>query len=167
MISKAMAERLNTQLKNEFFSAYSYLSMAGYCRAVNFNGAAAWMMLQYQEELQHAMKIFDYLSDQGAEIELQAMEQPAKSFSSILEVFEKALGHEQFITSELNALAGFALDEKDYATHAFLQWFLTEQIEEEATVGDIVEQLRLAGSDGPGWFLVDRELGARKPEPEA
>ena len=163
MISKEMEQSLFTQLKDEFASAYLYLSMSAYCNHIDFNGAATWFKLQYEEEQEHASRIYNYLIDQGAHVVLEGIPQPPSSFGSILETFESSLRHEQAMTEKLNNLSDQALKEKDHATYNLLQWFVNEQVEEEATVGEIISKLKLVKEDGYGLLMVDNELGARKP----
>lgn len=161
LLSDPMKEALSEQLNHEFYSAYLYLGMSAYCSHENFNGAAQWMQLQYEEEHLHATKIYDYLVDQGAHVKLLAIAAPADQYSSILEVFKASLAHEQQMTSRLNELSDMALKEKDHATYNLLQWFVNEQVEEEATVGAIIAKLHLVKEDGYGLLMVDNELGSR------
>ncbi len=148
----------------EFYSAYAYLSMSAYCRLLSMNGFAHWLETQAREELLHATKMYNYLNDQGAPVTLLPIDQPPTRFQSLVEVFEKALAHERHVTALLNDLTGFALQEKDHATHTFLQWYITEQVEEEATVNDILQSLKLVKDSGQGQLMLDRELAARTPE---
>jgi ferritin len=161
MISDAMTKELFAQLNHEFSSAYLYLSMSAYCSHIEFNGAASWLKLQYEEEHMHATKIFNYLVDQGVQVQLKALPEPPMDFGSILEVFTASLTHEQGMTAKLNNISDQALKEKDHATYNLLQWFVNEQVEEEATVGAIISKLKLVGKDGYGLLMVDNELGAR------
>jgi ferritin len=163
-LSKTVQDALNEQMKQEFYAAYLYLSMSAHCSAANFPGFAKWLRVQAQEEVGHAMRIFDYIEDRGGRVVLQSIPQPATEFPSILNVFEQARDHERKVTGMINRLYEFVDQEKDYASHPFLEWFLTEQIEEEKTSTQIVESLKLAG-DFPGAILMlDREMGARGPE---
>ena len=164
MLSRTVQEAMNKQIKNEFYSAYQYLSMAAYCEAANLPGFARWMRAQSQEELQHAMKFYDFILDRGGRVLLQAMDQPVADFGSPLEVFEQALGHEQRVTAMINDLYGLAVKENDYASQTFLQWFVTEQVEEEKNAGDVVETLKMIGGKSEALFLLDRELGRRRME---
>jgi len=161
MISKKIQGTLNEQLNLELYSAYSYLAISAYCSSIAMNGAAKWFFLQAQEELIHGEKVFRYLNDQEAEVVLTEIARPEEKYDSLLSAFKAALGHERSVTNSLNNLAGLCLEEKDHATHIFLQWFITEQIEEEATVSEIIDSLKLAGNSGEGMLLIDRELGAR------
>ncbi|MEC9491236.1 ferritin [Flexistipes sp.] len=161
MISKKMEQALNKQLNNEFFSAYLYLAMSAWSENRGLKGFANWFYVQYQEENFHAMKFYTYLLDQGAEVDLLKIDKPETKFSSSLEVFEKTLEHEQFITKSIYELVDLALSEKDHATNAFLQWFITEQVEEEASVNEIIDNLKLVDGQGNGIFMIDKELGTR------
>lgn len=162
MISKNMSKQLNRQLNHEFYSAYLYLSMSAYCSKNDFNGAAKWFLLQYEEEHQHATRIYNYLIDQGAGISLREIANPPKKFGSLLETFEESLSHEQVMTRRLNELSDAALKEKDHATYNLLQWFVNEQVEEEASVGEIISKLKMVKEDGYGLLMIDGELGSRQ-----
>ncbi|MCB0345211.1 MAG: ferritin [Bdellovibrionales bacterium] len=156
-----MIDLLNKHLNVELFAAYQYLAISAYCHSINMNGAAKWMQLQSQEELMHAMKFYNFINDREGRIVLEPIKQPKTEFSSLLEAFEAALGHERHVTSEIHNLVAEALERKDHATHTFLQWFVTEQLEEEATVVEIVQSLKLVGDNGHGLLMIDRELGSR------
>ncbi len=166
MISKKMEERLNQHLNAEFYSAYLYLSISGYCKRKSMNGFANWFYVQFQEELSHALKFYNYINDQGGTLTLLPLEQPPTTFSSLIEVFEKSLAHEKHVTTLLNDLSSFSLTEKDHATNIFLQWFITEQIEEEDSVTDILESVKLVKDSGQGLLMLDRELGSRSFQAE-
>ncbi len=156
-----MQAALAAQLNEEFFSAYLYLSMAAYCSHSDFNGAARWLEMQYEEEHLHATKIYNYLIEQGVQVSLRQIDEPPADFGSLVEVFEASLRHEQEMTARLNDLSDRALTEKDHATYNLLQWFVNEQVEEEATVGGIIAKLRMVSDDGYGLLMVDNELGER------
>ena len=160
-----MQDALSRQIGSEFASSYLYLSMSAYCAARNFNGFAHWFRLQSQEETAHALKLFDLVLDRGGQVTLQPIPAPEAEFESLLEVMQRALAHEQQVTAMIQDLFEVAVKEEDYITQTQLQWFLTEQVEEEKTVGTIVEQLRMIGSQGSGLFLLDRELAARGAAP--
>lgn len=161
MISEKMQEALNEQVNKEFFSAYMYLAMSGYCNRLGLPGFAHWMRMQYEEEIMHVTKMYDYIQDQGGEVHLLAIEQPAKEYGSPLEVFEKTLEHEQYVTGLIHRLMDLAVEERDYATQTFLQWYVTEQVEEEANVNDIVSPLRMVGEDKGGLMMIDQQLAGR------
>lgn len=162
MLSNTVQDAMNEQIKNELFSAYQYLSMAAFCETANLPGFARWMRAQSQEELQHAMKFYDFVLERNGRVALQAVDAPLGEFGSPLEVFEKALEHEQKVTAMINGLYGLAAGENDYASQTFLQWFVTEQVEEEKNAGDVVETLRMVGDSKEALFLLDRELGLRR-----
>ena len=161
VISDDIVDALLDQLNHEFQSANLYLAMSAYCSHVDFNGAAAWLRTQYEEEQLHALKIYDYLIDQDVHVVLGAMPAPATEFGSLLEVFQASLDHERSMTARLNDLSDLVLKHKDHATYNLLQWFVNEQVEEEATVSEIIAKLKLVGSDGYGLLMIDNELGAR------
>ena len=158
MISNAMAQRLNEQVNKEFYSAYFYMSMSAHSESENLRGVAAWFMAKYNEETAHAMKIYRYLHDQGARVVLESVDGPPSEYEDVLDMFEKTLAHEQAVTAAFNDLVDAALSEKDHATNIFLQWFVTEQIEDEATVSDIIARVKLVGKRGEGLFMIDNEL---------
>lgn len=167
MLSERMVEALNKQINREIYSAYLYLSMSAYDTFKGLKGFANWFMVQYQEEMTHVMKIYDYINDQGSKVKLMAVEQPPTEFGSPLEMFEKTLEHEKFVTRCINDLVNIAIEEKDHATKIFLQWFVTEQIEEEANDNDIIAKLKLVGKEGNGLFMIDKELATRVFVPPA
>jgi len=164
LLGKAVEEAMNEQIGNELFSAYQYLSMAAYCESENLPGFAQWMRAQSQEETEHAMKIYDFILERNGRVVLRAIDGPVVEFGSPLEVFERALEHEQKVTAMINDLYGLALRENDYASQTFLQWFVTEQVEEEKNAGDVVETLKMVGDKSEALFLLDRELGQRRVE---
>ena len=160
-----MQEALADQLDHEFGSAHLYLAMSAYCSYSDFNGAAKWMELQYEEEHLHATKIYRYLIDQGVQVKLGAIPEPPSDFGSLLDVFEHSLEHERQMTARLNELSDQALSTKDHATYNLLQWFVDEQVEEEATLASIIAKLRLVEEDGYGLLMIDNELGVRPTPP--
>lgn len=163
MISKTMQDALNEQVNKEFYSAYLYLAMSAYCNTIGLPGFSNWMRHQYEEEILHVTKMFDYILDQGGEIQLLKIDQPPKEYGSPVDIFETTLEHEQFVTGCINELMGLAVDEKDYATQTFLQWYVTEQVEEEANVNDILAPLRMVGDDKGGLMMIDQQLATRTP----
>ena len=167
MLSEKMAEVLNKQVNKEMYSAYLYMAMSAYSTYTGLKGFANWFMIQYQEEMVHAMKIYDYINGQGGQVKLMAIEQPATEFKSPMDMFEKTLAHEKFITKSINELVDLAIAEKDHATNIFLQWFVTEQIEEEGNDNEIIARLKLVGEDGNGLLMLDKELAARVFTPPA
>jgi len=161
MLSQAVQDAINEQIKNELYSAYLYLSMASYCESANFPGAEKWLSLQAKEEVGHAMKFYEYVHDQNGQVVLQAIGQPPAKFPSLLGVFQQALEHERKVTGMIRHLYEVAAKENDYATQVLLQWYLTEQVEEERNATQIAEQLERAGDHLPVVLMVDGRLGER------
>ena len=154
---------MNDQIQRELESAYIYLSMAAYFDASSLPGFAQWMKAQAQEEQSHAFKFYDFVYDRGGRVFFQAIPQPPTEFQSPLDIFEKALAHEQKITGHINDLYALAVEEKDYASQILLQWFVKEQVEEESSAGDIVDLLNRVGDAGHALIMLDRQLGQRQP----
>ena len=167
MISKKMEGALNVQVNAELYSAYLYLSMESYFKSLNLNGFANWMRVQTQEEVSHAMKIYDFINERGGRALLKGIEGPPTKWKSPLAVFETAYAHEQKVTGLINDLVDLAIKEKDHATNSFLQWFVNEQVEEEASADEIVQQLKMMENAPGGMFMLDRELGQRIFAPPA
>ena len=164
MLSKAILEAVNDQIHHELHSAYLYLSMSAYLEAVNFRGFAHWMRVQSKEEVNHAMKLFDYVNDRNGRVTFKTLEQPPANFKSVLDTFERAFEHEKKVTGMIYNLYALATNENDYATQVALQWFITEQVEEENTAMTVVDRLKIAGDDGAALLFLDRELGSRADE---
>jgi ferritin len=163
-LSTKLHDAINKHINAEFYSAYLYLSMSAYCDSMNLPGFARWLRVQHGEELSHALKLFDFLNDRGGRIELQAIGQPPIEFESPLAVMEQTLEHERAVTSEIHRLYELAVEESDYPAQVLLQWFVTEQVEEEKTAGEIVEHLKLVGAQGAGLLMIDTRLGERGGE---
>ena len=161
MISPKIQSFMNEQIKHEMFSAYLYFSMAAYFHSKSLDGMAQWMKAQAQEEFGHALRFFNHINDRGGRIELQALEKPQTEWESPLSAFKAALQHEEFITGRINDLAKLADKENDRAAGIMLQWFVTEQVEEEDTVSTVINMLELVGDSGHGILMADRELGTR------
>jgi ferritin len=161
MLSKTMQDAINEQIQKEYHSSYLYLAMAAYCEASNLPGSAKWMRVQSQEELSHALKLFEHMVDRGGRVTLQAIPQPPAEYKSALDVFEKVLAHEQLVTASIHKLYALALKESDYPAQIMLQWFVTEQVEEEKSAGEVVEQLKAVGESKTSLMLLDRHLGKR------
>ena len=161
MINEQMQSALNEQLNFELYSAYIYLSMSAYYTSLNLPGFANWMHVQAQEEMVHVMKFYDFINSRGGRVLLKTVEGPQTDWASPMTPFEDAYGHEQKVTARINDLVNLAIDLRDHATTAFLQWFITEQVEEEANADAIVRQLQLVGDDRSGLFMLDRELATR------
>jgi ferritin len=163
MISKAMQEALNKQVNRELYSAYLYLSMSAYFESENLKGFAKWLTVQAKEELGHAMKIYEYIIQTGARAKMMPVEAPKSEWRSALEAFENVAAHEKAVTGMINDLVDLAIKEKDHATNNMLQWFVKEQVEEEANANEIVEKIKAVGGDRPGpLFMIDHNLGKRE-----
>lgn len=161
MIKKSLENALNEQITREIYSSVLYLSMAGFYTRANLSGFANWMNVQAKEEMDHALKFFNYLLDRGGEIQIGAMDAPPHSWDSPIAAFEDAFKHEQFITENINNLADLAILEKDHATNNLIQWFITEQVEEEAQVDEIVNKLKMMEGFPGGLIMMDQELKQR------
>ena len=162
MMGERLQEAINEQINKELYSAYLYLSMSAYCEAESLPGFAGWMRAQAQEEQEHAMRFFDYVNTRGGRVVLKAIEVPPPVWKSPLEMFEQVLDHERKVTGLINLLYQLALSENDYATQIELQWFITEQVEEEQSASAVVEQLKRIGDQPMGLLMLDRELGQRQ-----
>lgn len=161
MVPKKMEEAFSEQIKFELESAYIYLSMAGYFDADGFPGMGQWMRAQVQEEVTHAMRFYKHIVERGGHVRFHPLAVPPQDWKSPLGAFEAAYEHEKFITAKIDGLVKLAQGEGDHASGTLLQWFVDEQIEEEANTSKIVQDLRLVGNDGRGILMLDRELGAR------
>ncbi|KAA0004774.1 MAG: ferritin [Thermoplasmata archaeon] len=167
MLSKKMLDELNKQVNAELYSSYLYLSMAAYFESINLKGFANWMKIQAQEEVTHAMKFFDYINERGGRVTLDTIKKPPAEWKSPLDVFENTYKHEVNVTKMINSLVDLAIKEKDHATYNMLQWFVAEQVEEEASADAIRQQLKFIGKDGRGLLMLDRELSRRVFTPPA
>ena len=161
MLSKRMQEALNAQINAEYYSAYLYLAMAAHAEATNLKGFANWFRIQNQEEMVHVMKFFAYVHDRRGKVELTAIKAPPTAWSSPVDMFEATLKHEQLVTGMINDLADAAREERDNATYSMLEWFITEQVEEESAADEILQQLKLIGNEPSGLYLLDRDLATR------
>ena len=161
MLGKKIEEALNKQINAELYSSYLYLSMQAYFASENLGGFANWMGAQMQEELLHALKIFDFVNERKGRVLMKAIEQPPSEWKSPLNVFEDTLKHEQKVTNMINKLSDLAISEKDHATASFLKWFVDEQVEEEASADKILQQLQMIKESAGGLFMLDKELGKR------
>jgi len=160
-LNKKLQDALNDQIREELYSSYLYLSMASYCQSINLPGFAHWMRVQSKEELEHGLKFYDFIEERGGRVLLQGIEQPPAEFGSPVDIFTQTLAHEQHITGRIEMLYGMALEQKDYASTGFLQWFIDEQVEEERNATDILNLLKMVGEKGHTLFMVDRQLGGR------
>jgi len=167
MLSKTIEDTLNDQMNFEMFSANIYLAMAAQFDAMSLTGFANWMKVQYQEEIMHMMKFYDYLNERGGRAVFTALDAPPTEWDSPLAAFEDALKHERIVTGRIGDLVALAADEKDHASGNFLQWFVAEQVEEESSVDAVIQQLKLSSGAPGALFMFDRELGQRVFTPPA
>ena len=156
-----MQDTLNNHLNEEFYSSYLYLSMAANFEEKNLKGFANWFKIQSQEEYGHALKFYGFIVQTGGVVKLKQIGAPKTNWKSVMEAFKDTLAHEKKITGLIHKLVDLAMQSKDYATNNFLQWFVTEQVEEEATVEEIIHKLGMIGDNKGGLYMLDRELGAR------
>ena len=161
MIGKSMEQALNAQINEEMYSFYLYLSMAAHLEGMNFKGMARWMRVQAQEEMGHAMRFFDFLFERGGSVTLSGINQPQAKWASVAALFKAAAAHERSITKKIHALVDKSASEKDHATANFLQWFVKEQVEEEATLVPITSRLEAIGENVGALYYLDHELGKR------
>lgn len=161
-MEKSLQKAMNEQIRNELYSAYLYLSMSIYCEEKNLPGIAKWMRMQAKEEVGHAMRFFDFMVDVGANIELLEIDKPPSDFSSATDIFEKTFEHEKKVTAMINNLVSLSQKANDNAAFVMLQWFVSEQVEEEKTASQILETLKMIKEQGPALIMLDRELGKRE-----
>ena len=167
MLSKTLEKALNEQINKEYYSAFLYLSMSSYFESVNLLGMAAWMRMQYEEEVMHAIKLFDMIIDMEGKVALKPVEGPPMKFESPLDVFTKSLEHERKVTGMINNIYSLARKENNYAVQSALQWFIDEQVEEEKSALEIVQQLKMIGDETTPLLMLDNKLGSRELKPEA
>jgi ferritin len=163
-MNKTVRTLINDQIAHEFHAAYQYLAIAAHFEAQSYEGFAQWMRLQAKEETGHAMRLFDYMVERGERIELNQIDRPGNDFGSPVEAFRAALEHERKVTGQINAIYEAALEAGDYPTQIMLQWFIEEQVEEEASTGKAVEQLEMAGENRAALLMLDKQFGARTAE---
>lgn len=163
-MNEQIEDALNEQIKHEFYAAYLYLGMMAYFERRSLGGFAHWMRLQAREEVGHAMRLVDFVLDRGGTVELKAIERPDTDYDSPLEVMRAALEHERRVTGMIDRLYELALEHKDHPAQVLLQWFVTEQVEEEKSAGDIVDRLEIGGDSGSALLALDERLGRRTPE---
>ena len=161
MISDNVLAELNKQVNEELYSSYLYLSMSAWCEQKNLSGFANWTKIQAQEELAHGMKIYNFINERGGKAVLDTIKAPQSEWDNVVELFEAIYKHEQHISGRINHMTNIAIEEKDHATVNFLQWFISEQVEEEASVSDLLEQIKLVDGKGSGLFMLNRELAQR------
>lgn len=160
MLTKDIQTAINSQIKNEYYSSYLYLSMSAYSESINYPGFAGWLRSQSEEELTHALRLFDYMIDRDGRVILDKIAKPPSEFGSLLDMFEQVLDHEKEVTSMINKLYEIAIGENDHATAVELQWFIQEQVEEEKSASDIVEKIKLAGDNSAALLMLDSQLGS-------
>lgn len=161
MINSKVEKVMNEQIVHELYSAYLYLAMSAYFESINLKGAANWMRCQAQEEQLHAMKFYAHIVDRGGRVELTQIDAPPKEWKSVLDAFEEAYKHEQKVTALINDIAKIAMQEADFASSTLLQWLTNEQIEEEASADEIVQQIKMVGENTSALLMLDQKLGAR------
>ena len=163
MVSKKMADRINEQINKEMYSAYLYLAMSARMTEKGYKGIGNWLIVQFHEEMYHAMRFYNYLQDQGASVQLKAIAVPDFKETAVKELFQHVLEHEKGVTKSIHEIMAMAIEEKDYATQILDQWYVNEQIEEEKNATDILQAIDLAGNTPQGLYLINVELGKRKP----
>ena len=166
MLSKTLEKALNVQINDEYYSAFLYLSMSSYFESVNLLGMATWMRMQYEEEVMHGIKLFDMIVDMEGKIALKPIEGPPMEFKSPLDVFTKSLEHERKVTGMINKIYSLAREESNYAVQSALQWFIDEQVEEEKSALEIVQQLKMISDETTPLLMLDSKLGSRELNPE-
>jgi ferritin len=161
MLKKKVLKALTCQINEEMYSGYLYLSMESYFHSISLSGFASWMRVQAQEELSHGMKLYDFVHERGGRVILDTINRPDSKWTTPLAAFEQVMTHEEKVTALINELMDLASAEQDHATKIFLQWFVSEQVEEEASVGEVLNKLRLIQNDSSGLFMLDAELAKR------
>lgn len=162
MVSKRMTDRINEQINREMYSGYLYLAMAARMQEAGFKGVGTWLTIQYHEEMFHAMRMYAYLQDQGAAVELKAIAKPEFKGATVKEIFQHALEHERGVTKSIHEIMAQAVEEKDYPTQSFITWYVDEQVEEEKNATEILQAVDLVGNSAQGVYLLNVELGKRK-----
>lgn len=161
MLKEKMEQALNEQINKEIYSSYLYLSMSAYAQTLGLPGVANWMKIQAQEELTHANKFFDYIHERNGRVILKPIEAVDNEFGNVVQLYERVLQHEEMVTSLINNLVDISIELSDHATRSMLMWFVDEQVEEEATVKEIIDNLKMVDGKGQGLFMIDKELAAR------
>lgn len=164
MLSERVQQALNEQINREFYASYLYLAMAAHFEEQSLDGFARWMYAQSEEEYGHAMRILRHVLERGGHVELAPIAAPPAEFGAPLDVFQQSLDHERKVTGHIHDIYRLAMEEQDYAAQSLMEWFVNEQVEEEDTVGRIVDRLRMAGDDRAAILLLDAELGSRQGE---
>ncbi|MEO6694960.1 MAG: ferritin [Ignavibacteria bacterium] len=166
MLTKKLQDALNEQINKEFFAEYLYLSMSAYLESIEMEGFANYFNVQAQEEHFHAMKMFNFVHDKGGRVILKSLKEPKSEFSSVMNVIEESLEHEKFVTKSINELMDTAIKENDHSVKSFMEWYVDEQVEEEATISKLLAKLRLINGEGFGLLTIDAQMGTRKYQPE-
>lgn len=164
MFSQVVQEKMNQQIMHEMYSAYMYLSMSAHCESANLPGFARWLRMQAEEEMEHAMKFYDFIHERNGKVTLFAIDQPPAEFGKPVEIFEQVYGHEQKVTGLINSIYEVSLKENDYPSQIFLHWFIEEQVEEESNSAQILETLKMIGDSANGLFMLDRQIGKRSED---
>ncbi|MBN1925721.1 MAG: ferritin [Prolixibacteraceae bacterium] len=161
MLKEKMEIALNDQINKELYSSYLYLSMCAYAQSLGMPGIANWLKIQAMEELTHANKFFDYVHERNGKVLLKAIDEVPTDFGSVTDMFKNVLEHEQLVTASINNLVDISIEISDHATRSMLLWFVDEQVEEEASVQEIIDQLNMVEGKGHGLFMIDKDLGSR------
>jgi ferritin len=164
MLKKTVLKALNDQINAELYSAYLYLGMSAWCEDRNLPGFAGWMRKQFEEEQKHALKIFDYVLEQNEAVQLAAIAQPPAAYKTLQEIWEKTFAHEQHVTSLIHKVYALAEKEHDYATKGLMQWYVSEQVEEEQQASSILEQVKMVGTNSSAVFFLDRHVGKTRDD---
>ncbi|MDZ4711926.1 MAG: ferritin [bacterium] len=165
MLTTKLQDALNEQINKEFFAEYLYLSMSAYLESIEMEGFANYFNVQAQEEHFHAMKMFNFVHDKGGRVILKSLKEPASEFKNVMNVIEESLKHEQYVTKSINELMDIAIEQNDHSVRSFLEWYVDEQVEEEATIAKLLAKLRLINGEGLGLLTLDNQLGMRKYTP--
>jgi ferritin len=164
MFSPVVQDKMNQQIMHEMYSAYMYLSMSAHCESTNLPGFASWLRMQAEEEMEHAMKFYDFIHERNGKVVLFAIDQPPSEFGTPLEIFEQVYAHEQKVTGLINSIYELSVKENDYPSQIFLHWFIEEQVEEESNSSQILETLKMIGDSANGLFMLDHQLGKRSED---
>jgi ferritin len=164
MFSPVVQDKMNQQIMHEMYSAYMYLSMSAHCESANLPGFARWLRMQADEEMEHAMKFYDFIHERNGKVVLFAIDQPPSEFGTPREIFEQVYAHEQKVTGLINSIYELSVKENDYPSQIFLHWFIEEQVEEESNSSQILETLKMIGDSANGLFMLDRQLGKRSED---
>ena len=162
MLSKKLEKAINDQIAFEFYSSYTYLAIAAYLETLDFGGIASFFAKQAEEEIGHGMKFYNYVNEKGGIVRLDAIDKPKETYKDLVEIFETALAHEELVTKKINNIMDIAIEEKDYATRYFLDWFVEEQVEEEDTMRNLLTRVKRCKNDPSDAYILDKQLGERE-----